>query len=193
MPEISQRSDESGATYLARYLYEAASLSVCVGTEPSRQPPYRSYEHLVWALGRPYTAEQLPPGISMGWPKLCYTNTLELVRALPTLSYAEGFAWHARTGLPYLHAWGVDPSGRVWDRTWEDASACAYYGIPFARAELERFDAMGEDYLGIIASQYLLGHSLMRTGHLFPATVDTSRVHTLRSSQEDLHDLPDAD
>lgn len=164
---VTQNPGEPLSAVLERYLY-GVTLQM-IGDTSDRTPwLYRCYEHLVWELGRVSTAQALPKIIRMGEPKKCYANTLELIRTLPTLTYTEGFAWHAPTKFAYLHAWATDRTGRVWDRTWADAADCAYFGIPFDRAEVERFDALGEDYLGIIASQYLLGNPLMRTGQLFP-------------------------
>lgn len=167
-PVVTQNPGEPLVVFLERYLHGISLQMLSGGTSQGTRWRYRCYEHLVWTLGRPYIAQALPEVARMGEPKKCYANTLQLVRALPTLTYVEGFAWHAPTRFAYLHAWAVDWTGMVWDRTWEDAAECAYIGIPFARAEVERFDDLGPDYLGIIESQYLLGNPLMRTGTLFP-------------------------
>jgi hypothetical protein len=162
---IARDPDESADAFLLRYLTTVTEEMV-VTQLPTLS--YACYEHLVLTLGRPYTAQPLSPLATYGEPKKCYANTLQLVRELPTIQYVEGFAYHAGTGIAYLHAWGADTLGLVWDRTWEDTAGCAYYGIPFPRADLERFDALGPDYLGIIESHYLLGSPLMKTGRLFP-------------------------
>lgn len=157
--------ESPGLMALVDYLFSVARLTSGTLHDGWR---FGSYEHLVWTLGRPYLPRALPPSVLPGVAKKCYANTLDLVLVRPELTYVEGFALHAEAGLAVLHAWAVDAVGRVWDRTWEHPERCSYYGIPFQRAELLRFDALGEDYLGIIASQYLLGNSLLRTGRLFP-------------------------
>lgn len=184
MPTLVRHPDESGAAFLARYLTTVTDLVATARGGSTLGPPYACYEHLVLALGRPSTAQALPPLARLGEPKKCYANTLALVRTLPALQYVEGFAYHPGTQFVYPHAWAVGTDGRVWDRTWEDAADCAYWGIPFASSDLERFDALGEDYLGIIESQYLLGSPLLRTGRLFPPSVDTEDVHVTDTAQE---------
>lgn len=135
----------------------------------NRPTHYASYEHLVLERGQAWVPATLPRAIIPGLPRRCYDNTLELVRALPGLRYVEGFAVAAGSNLAVHHAWAVGPLGQVWDRTWwEDSVACGYWGIAFEWAEVERYNALGPDYLGILESEYLLKAPLLRTGRLFP-------------------------
>jgi hypothetical protein len=132
---------------------------------------YPCYESLVLEIGRPMEASLLPAVVGRGPLGYCYDNTLQLVRALPGLRYVEGFALPAESPLPCYHAWAIDPaSGEVWDRTWPRPERAAYYGIVFEPREVERFDGLGDDYLGILESEYLLGRPLLRTGRLFGGT-----------------------
>jgi hypothetical protein len=138
---------------------------------------YASFQELVLDKGRPYRAMPLPPLVMRGPPGRCYTNTIALVRdpllrmpseLAPFLTYVEGFAIAFDSGLAVHHAWAVDRHGQVWDRTWSDPEHAAYFGIPFDRDQLERFNALGEEYVGMLESDYLRRFPLLRTGELFP-------------------------
>lgn len=158
------------------YLEALTGLPASLGAAPRTDRRYRTYEALVLDRGRRFAAQALPPFVRRGQMKLCFHNTLTLIRDLRTLSclhltYCEGYAIPEVDGdtfIPVQHAWAVDSLGRVWDRTWPEPEASAYYGIPFAWEEVERFDALGPDYLGILGSEYLLGAPLLHTGQLFP-------------------------
>jgi hypothetical protein len=79
---------------------------------------HRSVEGFVLAHGEPFDASPRPPGVWSGEKKLCFFNARELTRRQPGLTYVEGFAVSV-AGLPMLHAWTVDASGRVLDPTWD--------------------------------------------------------------------------
>jgi hypothetical protein len=48
-----------------------------------------------------------------------------------TLVYAEGYALHTERGHRGHHAWCVDPTKKVADRTWPNPEKCHYFGIAF--------------------------------------------------------------
>lgn len=152
-----------------------------------RQTPYRyaSYEALVLDRGQPWPGTRLPRIAVRGPMKMCYDNTLRLVRAarrrplrLP-LRYVEGYAipWiDGRGYIPVQHAWAIDPDGDVWDPTWPEPERSAYYGIAFEWEEVERFDRLDPDALGILASEYLIECPLLRTGQLFPPDTEAAEA-----------------
>lgn len=168
--EVVRRDDESPSAYLERYLRLRATHAPSDATDAGWV--YRNVEDLVWQLGTAWTAAPLPAFVRLGFDGLCYSNTLELIREARRydleLDYVEGLAIHPDSGQPWLHAWAVDSQGRAWDRTWSRPELGAYFGILFHWPEVERFDALGPDHLGIIAQQHLLGWPLFRHGVLFP-------------------------
>src|SRR5436309_3490655 len=81
------------------------------------------------------------PGHALGAPRECYRNAYEGASTDPRITYVEGFA-ASRTSDPLSrtsgwspvgHAWCVDATGRVLDRTpsWHRGNALWYLGIPF--------------------------------------------------------------
>ncbi len=87
----------------------------------------------------------LPAGMPKGKVGDCYSNcfTWKYKNQDSPLVYCEGYAI-GRLGIPVLHAWLVDPSGKVVDPTWCGESdyddtkeiqsptpGLAYYGVPF--------------------------------------------------------------
>lgn len=96
----------------------------------NRKPPeglkYRCMEEYVLAQGRHMgsrhpDSDQVPQGVM----KECFKNCYELMHL--NLTYCEGWA---TTGiLPVLHAWLLDPDGRVIDPTWE--VGLEYFGVEF--------------------------------------------------------------
>jgi hypothetical protein len=160
-----------------RHYLEAMVEAIPALMGPTPRPQrYRSYEHLVYDLGQPWVSAPLPPFVVPGPMRYCYQNTLDLLRQVRETSdlplrYVEGYAIAAIgdfQGIPCQHAWLIDPAGQIWDRTWPEPERSAYWGIVFDRDEVERFDYLGPDYLGILASEYLLSFPLLRTGKLFP-------------------------
>lgn len=100
-----------------------------------RISPPESAMHRIATLVLTHGIEQVgagkPAGVRYGKPKLCFTNALNLAMDRKDLVYMEGYgAWH----IPTLHAWCVDPQGRVIDPTWryakEDAHQVQYLGLP---------------------------------------------------------------
>ena len=91
---------------------------------PARRSPYALLlDHGVEGCGIALPAEYLP-----GLPNNCFSNTLHLCIADPSLTYVEGYAGAI---IPIHHAWALDAEGRVIDTTWDDPEGRSYLGIPF--------------------------------------------------------------
>jgi hypothetical protein len=56
----------------------------------------------------------------------CYMNAGQLAWGT-NVQYVEGYAVPASVAFPMMHAWLLDPEGRVIDPTWEDGAA--YFGV----------------------------------------------------------------
>jgi GNAT superfamily N-acetyltransferase len=81
-----------------------------------------------------HEAQPLPAEYERGEPKECYRNATLLMMRNPKLRFAEGIAY-AEFGLPYLHAWCVDPDGKVVDPTWAHPEKCTYTGVIYDRQQ----------------------------------------------------------
>lgn len=57
----------------------------------------------------------------------CYMNAGRTSWGHPDLRYVEGYAVPGTVAFPMMHAWLIDPEGRVIDPTWEDGAA--YFGV----------------------------------------------------------------
>jgi hypothetical protein len=86
------------------------------------------YARLMLALGRPFKAQPLPSGFTLGTVGQCFANAGSLALNNPSLTYVEGLADCGF--LPTAHAWCVDAEGRVIDPTWRDCATASYFGIP---------------------------------------------------------------
>lgn len=119
----------------------------------SSQPSGRqALARFVLKHGRRWEAAECDPEFAGGRPRACYSNSQDMLqydlrRETPTgLVYVEGIASASfeSAPCPTLHAWLVDPEGRVVDPTWREADRCTYYGIPFhAGYVLETIGACG--------------------------------------------------
>ncbi len=77
-----------------------------------------------------------PTGLRKGALGQCFRNcTSALMQYVgdphPPFLYAEGYAFDAELGMPFAHAWLVDPTGRAIDLTWRDPEHAIYFGITF--------------------------------------------------------------
>jgi hypothetical protein len=89
--------------------------------------------------GRQWEAAFCDPEFASGRALACYNNSQDILqydlrRETPSgLVYVEGLASASFESepCPTLHAWLVDPQGRVVDPTWREAERCTYFGIPF--------------------------------------------------------------
>jgi hypothetical protein len=61
------------------------------------------------------------------------SSTISGAKPLTGLVYVEGIASASFESAPFptLHAWLIDPRGRVVDPTWRESEHCTYFGIPF--------------------------------------------------------------
>lgn len=57
----------------------------------------------------------------------CYMNAGRIAWDNPDLRYVEGYAVPGTVAFPMMHAWLIDPDGRVIDPTWENGAA--YFGV----------------------------------------------------------------
>jgi hypothetical protein len=91
---------------------------------------YRSPADFVMKHGKVYTPQRLPGQYDYLAPRACYGNAV-IMAERHGLPYVEGYAMTALHDIPMLHAWNVDPEGRVIDTTWREAGV-AYLGVEFA-------------------------------------------------------------
>lgn len=94
-----------------------------------------------------------------GEKKMCFRNAAMAAMVHNSLIYCEGYASHI---IPVLHAWCLDPHGRVLELTW-DKPAPDYFGIPFRmgflRNELIRNGNYGlldqmRDHFALVRGKY---------------------------------------
>jgi len=81
---------------------------------PARLP--KSYRHLKGQL------------------RMCFANAAKAAMDDPSLIYCEGYA---SSIIPVLHAWCLDPKGRVLELTWPKPGA-DYFGVPFQLGFVKR-------------------------------------------------------
>jgi len=89
-------------------------------------------------FGQFFEAQSLPTKYDQAKRSLCYENAFWLAIEYEDLTYVEGFAKSPGGRWGVLHAWCVDPHGRVIDNTWLDAAESSYFGIPFKTAFLSQ-------------------------------------------------------
>lgn len=98
--------------------------------------PYHCIEDFLLQHGRFFTPQRLPQGIKRGPERGCFENAGKVAtRSAASLVYVEGFALEV---IPVHHAWASDTDGNVYEVTWrtrdkteEDITATAYFGVPF--------------------------------------------------------------
>ncbi len=98
--------------------------------------PFCPIEKFVIAHGTDHIPQRKPKSFRRGRRHNCFQNSTHLVLKHEELRYVEGFG--LRTGMPIalLHAWCIDPEGRVIDITWTDPETCYYRGIVIEREML---------------------------------------------------------
>lgn len=74
--------------------------------------------------------------------KQCFHNAANAAFHEPELIYCEGYA---SSIIPTLHAWCLDPEGRVLELTWSKP-ATDYFGIPFKLKFLVQQAIANEEY-----------------------------------------------
>lgn len=74
--------------------------------------------------------------------KMCFHNAATAALKDRSLIYCEGYA---SSLIPVLHAWCLDPKGRVLELTWGTPGA-DYFGIPFQRGFLLRQALRNQSY-----------------------------------------------
>jgi hypothetical protein len=89
--------------------------------------PHGAIQPFLRRYGRLFTPQPLPRVYRMGQWRACFENSYRMAIRHPVI-YVEGIAKNSRSPIPHLHAWCVDASGGVLDRTWNDATA--YFGVP---------------------------------------------------------------
>jgi hypothetical protein len=126
---------------------------------PRHLASVRSMPQLVLEYGRLWTPSVLPLDVPIGAKGNCFQNATELAFENKDLTYCEGYGSASsvlRTGLeiPMVHAWCIDPSGRVIDSTWDEPENGVYYGIPFLNSFLRSL-LIKNNMFGIIESGVL--------------------------------------
>ncbi len=96
--------------------------------------------------GRVYSPRPLPKAYRRGAVKHCYENSFRMM-VRHDLTYVEGYAYNPATRFCTLHAWCVDKSGRVLDRTWR-ADNAFYFGVPFKASYAKQIIADRKRRLG---------------------------------------------
>ena len=70
----------------------------------------------------------------------CYANAgaamLELVAQGASIQYCEGYAYNARYGGVFEHAWLVLDDKHVWETTWSSAEHVTYLGLTFGPSDM---------------------------------------------------------
>jgi hypothetical protein len=176
VPATSQGGPRTPAeTTLYLYLHSVSAMIAANHPDRVARMKYPSYEALILGEGRLWTPARLPRRAHQGYMRYCYLNALNLSATWPELRYVEGYAVPVIAGetfIPVQHAWCVDRFDRVWDNTWPEPQASAYYGMVFTREEVARFIEMDEETFGILPTEYRIGNPLLSHGKLFPGGAD---------------------
>ncbi len=98
---------------------------------------YELYE-FVHRHGWEFVGQPLPKPHRHGRRAACFKNSA-LMSLKNDLIYVEGYASQSdEFHKPVLHAWCIDESGAVFDKTWRYAEDSSYFGIPIAREYVEK-------------------------------------------------------
>ena len=123
--------------------------SVCA--EPRSLPDgYRNLFDLVAKEGEAFEPRRLPGGYRRARIGDCGANAARDAFGNALLTYVEGFALHCSAPIPILHAWCVDPGGRVIERTWDFDPETEYLGLRIPTDELRRWRAEAGSALSIL-------------------------------------------
>lgn len=107
-----------------------------LGAIASLESGSRAFARFILDHGRDWEPQRFA-GYSKGIPRRCFGNAQDILfhedGIGDGLVYVEGYACSGSLGFafPTLHAWLVDPQGRVVDPTWEDPETSTYFGVPF--------------------------------------------------------------
>jgi len=110
---------------------------------------YGSLEEFVLKYGKLYKTQRLPSTFRRGQFKLCFSNSMTMAeRNADKLIYVEGFAYAPVITPPHpvLHAWCVDQTGTVYDRTWGFDGSREYFGIPFKLSFVRKMHRLTNTY-----------------------------------------------
>lgn len=97
----------------------------------------RAFATFTLAHGCQWESSAFTGAYSRGMPKQCFGNAQEILfregGIEDGLAYVEGYACSGSLSFPMatLHAWLVDPEGRVVDPTWDDPEESTYFGVLF--------------------------------------------------------------
>lgn len=116
------------------------------------------------SYGQEWKAQALPKEYEPGKLGQCYENATQLVIHNSDLRYCEGVAYTEKTGsLPFLHAWAVDPDGKVVDPTWPDTQNAKYFGVVYNR-EAYMAHILKTKYYGVLGGDYEAAKKVVATG-----------------------------
>lgn len=111
--------------------------------------------------GRFFSPQPLPKRYAYGEVGYCFDNAAHLALSDENLTYCEGIAIGV---IPTLHAWCVDPKGRVIDPTWRtrandpdperhNPGEMAYLGVTFTDDEV-RVNLLKRGHHGFFAGRH---------------------------------------
>ena len=139
---------------------------------------YQSIEEAVLRHGRQWIAQRRPKGYAAKLAnRMCFKNAFSLVQwGADDLVYVEGYACPP-DGIPVLHAWAVDPDGKVIDPTWTQAHVAQadYFGIAFDIEWLIGHMVKTETY-GVFGGSYASLAEIIRNGFPPEAFCETWRA-----------------
>jgi hypothetical protein len=150
---------------------------------------YRGPADFVLQHGEVFDPIPLPDEYDYAPPKLCYANAIMLAE-MNGLEYVEGYAF-GPGGLPIMHAWNTDASGRLIDVTWRAWNEqgrhpmpdSAYLGVRFS---IERADDAIWNGDGCVLDDWQRRWPLLREPwegeHEIPGWQPSPLLEALRSS-----------
>jgi hypothetical protein len=140
--EVRAEAAHLGTSGTVDYLVSMAAMT----RQGMRESPrgktflYASVFDFVVRHGRRFELAPWPALKKRGQMRECYTNATKMVFADSDLRYCEGIAYAGT--IPVLHAWVLQPDGKILDPTWPD----------------------GEEYLGCVFRTKYLAKCIARRG-----------------------------
>ena len=124
---------------------------------------YKSIQSLVLASGQPFVKTVKSP--FKGKSKACFENCLQALLGYPNFHYCEGFAIDDELPIAVSHAWLVNDAGEVVEPTWigKKHKGSTYFAVVLNREFVFEIAQKTKCY-GILDSDYMNGHQLMRKG-----------------------------
>lgn len=76
----------------------------------------------------------------------CFGNSMSAAALLAEdgWRYCEGYAFNARHGVPFEHAWLLNSEGMAWETTWTNTTDVAYLGMSFEITDVAQALEMSE-------------------------------------------------